>query len=109
MVKDQVPLSESVIKRVHYLVLADKREDRGVYRKVPVRIMGAKHEPVQPYLIQPKMDQYMIEKDGWYQVKQKGSHHQYKHPTKSGKVTIPEHGGDLNPDTVKSIMKQAGL
>ncbi len=51
----------------------------------------------------------MIEKDGWYQVKQKGSHHQYKHPTKPGKVTIPEHGGDLNPDTVKSIMKQAGL
>ena len=51
----------------------------------------------------------MIEKDGWYQVKQKGSHHQYKHPTKPGKVTIHEHGGDLNPDTVKAIMKQAGL
>ena len=51
----------------------------------------------------------IIEKDGWYQVKQKGSHHQYKHPTKPGKVTIPEHGEDLNLDTVKSIMKQAGL
>ena len=51
----------------------------------------------------------MILKDGWYQVKQKGSHHQYKHPTKPGKVTIPEHSGDLNPDTVKSIMTQAGL
>ena len=51
----------------------------------------------------------MILINGWYQVKQKGSHHQYKHPTKPGKVTIPEHGGDLNPDTVKSIMKQAGL
>ena len=48
-------------------------------------------------------------KDGWYQVKQKGSHHQYKHPTKPGKVTIPEHGGDLNMDTVKSIMRQAGI
>lgn len=48
-------------------------------------------------------------KDGWYQVKQKGSHHQYKHPNKHGKVTIPEHTGDLNPDTVKSIMTQAGL
>ena len=47
--------------------------------------------------------------NGWYQVKQKGSHHQYRHPTKPGKVTIPEHGGDLNPDTVKSIIKQAGL
>ena len=51
----------------------------------------------------------MIEKDGWYQVKPKGSHHQYKHPTKPGKVTIPEHGEDLNLDTLKSIMKQAGL
>ena len=51
----------------------------------------------------------MILQNGWYQVKQKGSHHHYKHPTKPGKVTIPEHGGDLNSDTVKSIMKQAGL
>ena len=48
-------------------------------------------------------------RDGWYQVKQKGSHHQYKHPIKSGKVTVPEHGGDINIDTVKSIMKQDGI
>ncbi len=41
---------ENIIKQIHYLVLADKREDRGVYRRIPVRIMGAKHEPVQPYL-----------------------------------------------------------
>ena len=41
------------------LVLADKKDDRGVYRRVPVRIMGAQHEPVQPYLIQPKMEQLM--------------------------------------------------
>lgn len=39
----------------------------------------------------------------------KGINGNYKHPTKSGKITIPEHGGDLNPDTVKSIMKQARL
>lgn len=51
----------------------------------------------------------IILKNGWYQVKQKGSHHQYKHQTKPGKVTIPEHGGALNYDTVKSILKQAGL
>ncbi|MCX4325979.1 MAG: type II toxin-antitoxin system HicA family toxin [Lachnospiraceae bacterium] len=51
----------------------------------------------------------IILKDGWYQVKQKGSHHQYKHPDKPGKVTIPEHKGDLNLDTIKSIMTQAGL
>lgn len=51
----------------------------------------------------------IILNDGWYFVNQKGSHHHYKHPTKSGKVTIPEHNRDLHPDTVKSIMKQAGL
>lgn len=48
-------------------------------------------------------------KDGWYHVKQKGSHHQYKHPTKSGKITIPEHGAELSMDTVKSIMRHAGI
>lgn len=59
LVKEQVPLAESVIKQIHYLVLADKKEDRGVYRRVPVRIMGAKHEPVQPYLIQAKMERLL--------------------------------------------------
>lgn len=61
LVKEQVPMSESIIKQIHYLVLADKKDDRGVYRRVPVRIMGAQHEPVQPYLIQPKMEQLMID------------------------------------------------
>ncbi|QEK18275.1 Fic family protein [[Clostridium] hylemonae] len=58
-VKDQEPLSERVIKQIHYLVLADKKDDCGVYRRVPVRIMGAKHEPAQPYLIKPKMEQLL--------------------------------------------------
>ena len=39
-------ISESIIKQIHYLVLADKKDDRGVQRRIPVRIMGAKHEPV---------------------------------------------------------------
>ncbi len=59
LVKDNVPISESIIKQIHYLVLADKKEDRGVYRRVPVRIMGAQHEPVQPYLIEPKIEQLL--------------------------------------------------
>lgn len=59
LVKEKVPLSERIIKQIHYLVLADKREDRGVYRRVPVRIMGAQHEPVQPYLIEPQMEQLL--------------------------------------------------
>ena len=61
LVKNNVPLSESIIKQIHFLVLADKKYDRGVYRKIPVRIMGAYHEPVQPYLIEPKMVQLLID------------------------------------------------
>lgn len=61
LVKDNIPLSENIIKKIHFLVLADKKDDRGVYRRVPIRIMGAAHEPVQPYLIQPKMEQLLID------------------------------------------------
>ena len=60
LVKENTPLTESVIRQIHFLVLADKKDDRGVYRKVPVHIMGAHHEPVQPYLIVPKMEQLLL-------------------------------------------------
>ncbi len=60
LVKENAPISESIIKQIHFLVLADKKDDRGVYRRVPVRIMGAQHDPVQPYLIEPKMEQLLI-------------------------------------------------
>ena len=52
----------------------------------------------------------ILKADGWYEVKQVGSHHQYKHPTKPGKITVPEHGGkDIDMQTVKSIKRYAGL
>ena len=59
LVSENAPISEKVIKDIHYLVLADKKEDRGIYRRIPVRIMGAAHEPVQPYLIIPKMEEVL--------------------------------------------------
>jgi predicted RNA binding protein YcfA (HicA-like mRNA interferase family) len=52
----------------------------------------------------------LIEQDGWHHVKTRGSHRQYKHPDKVGRVTIagkPSH--DLAPGTLNSILKQAGL
>lgn len=61
LVKERAKLTESVVKQIHSLVLMDKREDRGIYRRVPVRIVGARHEPVQPYLIQPKMEQLLAD------------------------------------------------
>ncbi|MBP5134382.1 MAG: Fic family protein [Paludibacteraceae bacterium] len=60
LVKHTQPLTEYTIKQIHQLVLADKPSDRGVYRSIPVRIMGASHTPAQPYLIAPKME-YLIE------------------------------------------------
>ena len=59
LVKQSEPLSERIIKQIHFLVLVGNKDDRGVYRKVPVRIMGAKHEPVQPYMIEPKMEELL--------------------------------------------------
>ena len=37
----------------------------------------------------------ILRKDGWYKVTQRGSHAQYKHPVKKGRVTVPMHNGDV--------------
>lgn len=55
------PLSEAVIKDVHALVLMDDRENRGVYRSVPVTISGALHTPPQPYLVPVQMEQLIAD------------------------------------------------
>jgi predicted RNA binding protein YcfA (HicA-like mRNA interferase family) len=52
----------------------------------------------------------MIEADGWRLARTRGSHRQYKHPTKPGLVTVPGNSNDdLAPGTLNSILKQAGL
>lgn len=50
-----------------------------------------------------------IEDDGWYLVNVVGSHHQFKHPIKKGRVTVPHPKKDLPIKTVKTILKQAGI
>lgn len=47
--------------------------------------------------------------DGWFLADVRGSHHQYRHSTKPGKVTIPNHRGDIPQRVVNSVLKQAGL
>ena len=59
----EIPISEIVIKNIHSLVLMNRPEDRGVYRRVPVRILGATSEPVQPYLIEPKMNELLVKNE----------------------------------------------
>ncbi len=52
----------------------------------------------------------LIEQDGWYLARTRGSHRQYKHSSKRGLVTVPgKPGDDLAPGTLDSILKQAGL
>ena len=46
---------------------------------------------------------------GWYRVRQKGSHVQFKHPTKPGRVTVPHPKKDVPKGTLRSIEKQSGL
>lgn len=52
----------------------------------------------------------LIEADGWYLHSTRGSHRQYKHPTKPGRVTVPgKASADLPQGTLSSILRQAGL
>lgn len=51
-----------------------------------------------------------LEADGWHQVRQKGSHRQFHHPTKAGTVTVAGKSNvEVPPGTLNSILKQAGL
>ena len=56
-----------------------------------------------------KQMEKILLKDGWYLYRTVGSHHQYKHHSKLGKITIPRHCKELNKAIVNSIIKQAGL
>ena len=52
----------------------------------------------------------LLESDGWFLVATKGSHRQFKHSVKRGRVTVPAHLNDeLKPGTLNSVLKQAGL
>lgn len=51
----------------------------------------------------------MLEEDGWHLVNTVGSHHQFKHPTKKGRVTVKHPDKDIPPKTLRNIEKQSGL
>jgi predicted RNA binding protein YcfA (HicA-like mRNA interferase family) len=52
----------------------------------------------------------LLQEDGWWLVATRGSHRQFKHPTKPGRVTVPGKPSDaLAPGTFNSVLKQAGL
>jgi len=52
----------------------------------------------------------LLEEDGWYQARQRGSHRQFKHPVKLGTVTVAgKPNVDMPPGTLNNALKQAGL
>jgi predicted RNA binding protein YcfA (HicA-like mRNA interferase family) len=50
-----------------------------------------------------------LKDDGWFEVAQVGSHKQFKHATKPGRVTVPSPRKDVPAGTLRSIEKQAGI
>ena len=61
------------------------------------------------YVVRFKETEKRLLADGWVLKSQRGSHRQYVHPEKPGRVTLPSHTGDLDLRTVKSTWKQAGI
>jgi predicted RNA binding protein YcfA (HicA-like mRNA interferase family) len=51
----------------------------------------------------------LLRDDGWFIYERNGSHIQLKHPVKKGRVTVPNHKGDIKKGTLQSILKQAGM
>jgi Fic family protein len=84
LVREKVPITERIIREIHSLVLIDRPEDKGMYRRIPVKIMGTLHEPPQPYLVPVQMEQlvenlsrdnrHMIEKAALFHLNFEGIH-----------------------------------
>lgn len=64
LVSEKTPVSERIIREIHALALMNRPEDKGVYRRIPVRIMGALHEPPQPYLIPVLIERLVADYSG---------------------------------------------
>lgn len=65
LAKQDKPLTDFEIKSIHSLVLADCPEDKGTFRRVNVRIAGALTEPVQPFMIEPKIQELLEDYKNW--------------------------------------------
>lgn len=61
LIRDNIPFSETIIKQIHTLVLMNRPEDRGIYRRIPVRIMGAYHTPPDPIMVPEMMEKLIAE------------------------------------------------
>jgi len=69
LVKDKIPLDETLIKKLHSLILIDQPQDKGVYRSISVMITGSSHTPPQPYLIPQMMEDLILDYKKWEKEK----------------------------------------
>lgn len=60
LTQKKTKLRDTEIRNIHTLVLMDRPEDKGVYRRIPVTIAGAFTQPVQPYLVEPKIAELLL-------------------------------------------------
>lgn len=67
--KKKIQISDVAIKNIHYLILAERPEDKGKYRKIPVRIMGGCQESPQPNMIEPMMTDLLVKHEQRKQTK----------------------------------------
>lgn len=74
-------------------------------RKIRDKIV---HEEIKLQMRFREIERKLLE-EGWILADVRDSHYQYKHPTKPGKVTVPNHRGDIPQRVIDSILKQAGL
>ena len=65
LAQKKTKLRDTEIRNIHALVLMDRPEDKGVYRRIPVTIAGAFPQPVQPYLVEPKIAELLLANEEW--------------------------------------------
>jgi predicted RNA binding protein YcfA (HicA-like mRNA interferase family) len=101
-----------------FILTSGSRESQGwrnsgfglLRRQALGRIKGLADEAVLGQDVKVRDAIRRLVEDGWVQVAQKGSHRQFKHATKRGKVTVPgKPSDDLPVGTYRSILRQAGL
>lgn len=90
------------------LVLPSSKERKGYYKQVDIQILISIYTYYGARVFSSLEIHERLKQDGWFEVAQKGSHKQFKHPDKTGKVTLPHPKRDLPLGTVRSIWRQAG-
>jgi Fic family protein len=84
LISEKIPVSERIIKEIHALLLMNRPEDKGIYRHIPVKIMGALHEPPLPHFVPEQIEQlihdlahdkrHVLEKAALFHLRFEGIH-----------------------------------